>query len=141
MAPWQLAPGYKDTIFSVVQRARRFEPGALITLQHFRLQAPLESPISTAVRDIELERAQGREVTGKQFSVSIRKGPLGETIFIQYLRPGLSGRDDHVTQYSIPVGTTMYHLICIAPAASIEKYRPIFAHVAASFTPIQPAGS
>ena len=32
----------------------------------------------------------------------------------------------------------MYRLICIAAAADLEKYRPIFAHTAASFTPVKP---
>jgi hypothetical protein len=40
----------------------------------------------------------------------------------------------------MPVGTTLYRLICIAPAAALDKYRPVFAHVAASFAPVGPAG-
>jgi hypothetical protein len=44
-------------------------------------------------------------------------------------------------QYSFPVATTMYRLIYIAPAAEVEKYRPLFAHVAASFTPLRPGGT
>jgi hypothetical protein len=35
----------------------------------------------------------------------------------------------------------MYRLICIAPSADIDKYRPIFAHAAASFTPRLPKGA
>jgi hypothetical protein len=31
----------------------------------------------------------------------------------------------------------MYHLICIAPTDQIEKYRPLFAHAAASFEPVK----
>jgi hypothetical protein len=68
------------------------------------------------------------------------KGPPGQFIVTRYTRPGLSGTDDHVVQYSFPIATTMYRLICIAPAAEVEKYRPLFAHVAASFTPLRPAG-
>jgi len=82
-----------------------------------------------------------RELTGKQFSSEVKSGPLGPIIFIQYDRPGISGSDDHVAQYSIPIGTDMYRLVCIAPTAMIEKYRPLFSTVAASFKLIKAAPS
>jgi hypothetical protein len=74
-------------------------------------------------------------LSGKQFGVAVKNGQIGPVILVQYDRPGVSGADDHVAQYSIPIGLVMYRLICIAPAASIEKYKPLFAHVAASFQP------
>lgn len=138
---WQLAPGYKETIFSVVEKTRRWEAGAVISLQQIRLQAPLEFPLSDPARDATLGELKAREPSGRQFSATVKTGPIGQIILLQYVRPGVSGRDDHVTQYSIPVGTTMYQLMCIAPANGVEKYRPLFAHVAASFTPIKPTGS
>jgi len=52
-----------------------------------------------------------------------------------------AGSDDHVAQYSIPIGTVMYRLVCIAPTAMIEKYRPLFSTVAASFKLIKAAPS
>jgi hypothetical protein len=78
---------------------------------------------------------QSRELSGKQFTSAVKIAPIGPIILVQYERPGISGSDDHVAQYSIPIGTTMYRLICIAPTGLIDKYRPIFAHVAASFAP------
>jgi len=41
----------------------------------------------------------------------------------------------------MPVDTMMYRLICVAPTAALDKYRPVFAHVAASFKPVKPGGS
>ena len=41
---WQLAPGHTGTIFATVEKTGRFEPGALITVEYLRLQAPLEPP-------------------------------------------------------------------------------------------------
>jgi hypothetical protein len=138
---WQLAPGHTGTVFSIVEKTKRSEIGALITLEYMRLQAPLEPALIPKASERELGEVQTREASGKQFSGAVKTGERGPIILIQYDRPGVSGSDDHVVQYSMPTGTTMYRLICIAPTAAVEKYRPIFAHVAASFTPLKPTGS
>lgn len=134
---WQFAPGHTGTIFSVVEPTKRWETGGLITLEYMQLQLALEPALIPGVGERELNELKSRELRGKQFNGSVKNGPLGPIIFIQYDRPGMSGTDDHVVQYSIPIGTTMYRLICIAPTAQIEKYRPTFAHVAASFSPMK----
>ena len=134
---WQLAPGHTGTLFSVVEKTRRWETAGFITLEYMRLQAPLDPTLIAGALEREAKEVQIRELAGKQFAGGVKVGPIGPIIFVQYSRVGVSGTDDRVTQYSIPVGTTMYRLICIAPAASVEKYRPLFAHVAASFTPIK----
>jgi hypothetical protein len=138
---WQLAPGHTGTVFSIVEKTKGSEIGALITLEYIRLQAPLEPTLIPKASERELGEVQAREASGKQFSSGVKTGERGPIILVQYDRPGNAGSDDHVVQYSMPYGTTMYRLICIAPAANVEKYRPIFAHVAASFTPLKPAGS
>jgi hypothetical protein len=132
---WHLAPGHTGTIFSVVEEAKKWETGGLITLEYMRLQAPLEPSLIAAFGERELKEVQTRELSGKQFNVAVKNGQLGPIILVQYDRPGISGTDDHVAQYSIPIGLVMYRLVCIAPTASVEKYRPTFAHVAASFQP------
>jgi hypothetical protein len=138
---WQLAPGHTNTLFSTVEKTKKWAAGGLITLEYMRLQAPLEPTLIPGVSERELKEVQARELSGKQFSGTVKAGTLGPIIFIQYDRPGLNGADDHVVQYSMPIGTTMYRLICIAPTAGVEQYRPMFAHVAASFTPLKPSGS
>lgn len=137
---WHLAPGHTGTIFSIVENTKKWQTGGLITLEYMRLQAPLEASLIAAFGERELKEVQNRELSGKQFGVAVKNGQLGPIILVQYDRPGISGTDDHVAQYSIPIGLVMYRLICVAPTASVEKYRPIFAHVAASFQPAK-AGS
>jgi hypothetical protein len=132
---WHLAPGHTGTIFSIVEDTKKWETGGLITLEYMRLQAPLESSLIAAFGERELKEVQTRELRGKQFGVAVKNGQLGPIILVQYDRPGISGTDDHVAQYSIPIGLVMYRLICVAPTASVEKYRAMFAHVAASFQP------
>jgi hypothetical protein len=134
---WQLAPGHTGTIFSLVEKTRGPEVGALITLEYRSLQLPLEPIQIPAASERQLSEVQTRELRGKQFARAVKTGRLGPIIFIEYNRPGMSGSDDHVVQYWMPIGTTMYTLICVAPAAELEKYKPIFAHVAASFTPLK----
>ena len=137
---WHMAPGHTGTIFSIVEDTKKWETGGLITLEYMRLQAPLEPALIAAFGERELKEVQNRELSGKQFNVAVKNGQLGPIILLQYDRPGISGTDDHVAQYSIPIGLVMYRLVCIAPTASVEKYRPMFAHVAASFQPAK-AGS
>jgi hypothetical protein len=135
---WHMAPGHTGTIFSIVEDTKKWETGGFVTLEYMRLQAPLDPSVIAAFAERELKEVQNRELSGKQFGVAVKNGQLGPIILVQYDRPGISGTDDHVAQYSIPIGVVMYRLICIAPAASIEKYRPVFAHVAASFQPAKP---
>ena len=135
---WQLGPGHAGTVFSIVEKKAG---GALITLEYMRLQAELDPDVIPGAGERELKFVQALELSGKQFTSQVKKGALGPFIVIQYNRPGLSGGEDHVVQYSMPVGTTIYRLICVAPAAALDKYRPVFAHVAASFAPARPGGS
>ena len=147
---WQLVPGHTGTLFSVVEKTRQSEGGALITLEYQRLNAPLDPELMAGASERELKAVQARELSGKGFTSQVRTGPIGPFIVIHYDRPGLSGKDDHVVQYSVPSGTTLYRLICIAPAVAptspeharhADKYRPVFAHVAASFAPASSGGS
>ena len=132
---WHLAPGHTGTIFSVAEHTKKWETLGFITLEYQRLVTPLDPTLVSIVAERELKEVQSRELSGKQFTSAVKTGPIGPIILVQYDRPGISGSDDHIAQYSIPIATTMYRLICIAPTASIEKYRPVFAHVAASFAP------
>ena len=135
---WHLAPGHTNTIFSVVEHTKKFETLGSITLEYSSLPDKVDPSVMAGVAERERKEVESHELSGKQFSSAVKSGRVGPLVLVQYDRPGISGTDDHVAQYSIPVGQTMYRLICIAPTASIEKYRPIFAHVAASFQPAKP---
>ncbi|HEY3884306.1 MAG TPA: hypothetical protein VGL62_03810 [Vicinamibacterales bacterium] len=137
---WQLAPGHTGTVFLVAEKTKRFEAGAVITLEYMRLQAPFDPSLLNALAPIELDDVRRRELAGQTFTLDHKMVGGRALIVIQYDRPGLAGAPDHVVQYSFPIGQTMYRLICIAPTAEIQKYRPIFAHAAASFTPLKGAG-
>ena len=138
---WQLGPGHSGTVFSIVEKNRQSEGGALITLEFMRLSIPLDRDALAGAGKMELEEVQAGELSATQFTSEEKKGEVGPFFLIQYTRPGLSGGTDHVVQYSMPVDTMMYRLVCVAPAAVLDNYRPIFAHVAASFKPVKPAGS
>jgi hypothetical protein len=132
---WHLAPGYTGTIFSIVEDTKKWQTGGVITLEYQRLLAPLEPAMMATAGERFLKDVQDRELSGKQFMVAVKTGVLGPLALIQYDRPGISGSDDHVAQYLIPIGLVLYRLVCVAPTASIDKYKPMFAHVAASFQP------
>jgi hypothetical protein len=134
---WQLAPGHTTTIFSDIEKTKRFEVGAAIILQYQSLQAAFDPSLIDAMGPLELEDVKKRELSGSDFSQKSLKVGNRVLIIIHYDRPGLSGGKDHVVQYEFPVGTTLYKLVCIAAKADLEKYRPIFAHAAASFTPLK----
>ena len=134
---WQLVSGHTNTVFLVAEKTKRFLPAAAIVLEYSQLQAAVDQSLLPTVGQIELADIQKRELSGSRFSQQIKTADGRQVIVIQYDRPGLSGATDHVVHYSFPVGTTMYHLICIAPTYQIEKYRPLFAHAAASFMPLQ----
>lgn len=136
---WQLVPGHTGTIFLVAEKTKRFQAGAAITLEYMRLQAPFDPALLKALGPIELDDVRRRELAGQTFTMESKMVDGRALIVIQYDRPGLSNAPDHVVQYSFPIGQTMYRLICIAPTSDVEKYRPIFAHAAASFTPLKAA--
>ena len=134
---WQLVSGHTNTIFLVAEKTKRFLPAPAIALEYSQLQAALDPSVLAAVGQVELADIQKRELSGSRFTEQIKSAAGRQVIVIQYDRPGLSGANDHVVRYSFPVGTTMYHLVCIAPTDQIEKYRPLFAQAAASFTPVK----
>jgi len=146
---WHMAPGHQGTIFSIVEDTKRWETGGVITLEHMQLQERFETPLIAGLSDqeltatagaVELKTVRDRELSGKEFAVSLLARNPRIVFLVHYVRPGISGTDDHVVQYSIPIGLVMYRLICIAPVATFAKYQPLFAHVAASFQPVK-AGS
>jgi hypothetical protein len=134
---WQLVSGHTNTVFLVAEKTKRFVAAPAIALEYSQLQAAVDPAVLPAVGQLELADMQKRELGGSRFTQQIKSADGRQVIVIQYDRPGLAGGSDHIVQYSFPIGTTMYQLICIAPTDQIERYRPMFAHVAASFTPVR----
>ena len=134
---WQLVPGHSGTVFTIVEKTKRPKVGGAIALDHMALQAPVDPAILPTLAAELLKDVQARDSSGTGFSQQVINVEGRSLILIQYDRPGLFSGQDHVVQYSVPQGTTMYHLICIAPRDEIEKYRGIFAYTAASFKPVK----
>lgn len=134
---WQMVPGHTGTVFLVAEK-KKGGPGAAIVLEYMSLQATISPSVLPALGAQLLKDVQARELGGSNFTQQVITKTDRSLILIQYDRPNLTGGKDHVVQYSIPVGTTMYHLICIAPKVDIEKYRSTFAYTAASFTANKP---
>jgi hypothetical protein len=134
---WQVAPGHAGTLFVVAEKTKRDQAGAAIVLEHMRLQAAVDPSILPSLGAELLKDVQARESRGSGFAQQVISSGGNSLILIQYDRPALGSGQDHVVQYSVVQGTTLYHMICIAPRDAIEKYRPIFAYVAASFIPVK----
>lgn len=133
---WQLVPGHTGTLFTTTEKTKRSQVGAAMIVQHMRLQAAIDPSILPSLGEELLKDVQLREPSGSGFTQQVLTAGARSLILIHYDRPGLFGAPDHVVQYSMPQGTIMYNLICIAPKAAIEKYRAMFAYAAASFSPV-----
>lgn len=134
---WQLVAGHSGTLFSAAEKTKRSQPAAAIVLEHRKLQAAIPADVLTTFGAELLKEVQTAESSGTGFSQQAVKVGDQAFVLIQYDRPGVAGWQDHIVDYAFPVGTTLYHLICIAPKDVIDKYRPIFAYTAASFVPVK----
>jgi hypothetical protein len=133
---WQLVPSHAGTLFVVAEKTKR-DTGAAIILEHMRLQAAVDPSILPSLGAELLKDVQARESGASGFAEQIIGSGDRSLVLIQYDRPAIIRGQEHVVQYSIPQGTMLYHMICIAPRDAIDKYRPIFAYVAASFVPVK----
>jgi len=138
---WQVVPGHASTLFAAVEKSKKNQPAAAIVVEYTRLPAAFDPKIASFVATAELSDVKDSEPDGTAFAQQLKNAPdIGPYVFIEYNRPGLAG-DDHIVQYSMFNGRVRYRLVCIAPAASVEKYRPTFAHIAASVKLAPPPGS
>src|SRR5262245_21655239 len=132
---WQIVPGYGGIAFMAAEKPRNNQSSAAIVLERMQLRAPI-GPADVNATLAEIEASLVRALPGVQgVEQQIKQGEGRAYIFIQYTKPGLTGVD-RVVQYSIPVGATMYRLICISPDGQLPNYQQKFAHVAASFKPL-----
>jgi hypothetical protein len=130
---WQIVPGYGEILVAVAEKTRNNQPAAAIVLEQSQLQAAINpNDITDELAQAEVGVMRARLPGVKTFEHQLKQADGFRFIFIQYSKPGMSGTD-RVVQYSIPAGTVMYRLICIAPEAQLTKYQSLFAHVAASF--------
>jgi hypothetical protein len=131
---WQLVPGHGGILLTAAEKTRKDQPAAVIMLEQMRLQdSVLPKDLSANTLSFEADVTKERDPSGQNFQQEIKQATDGRRyMFLQYTRPGLYG-PDRVTQYSIPAGLILFRVICIAPQAQIDKYKPMCAHVAESF--------
>jgi hypothetical protein len=130
---WPIVAGHGGILFTAAERPRDNRSAAAIVLEQIQLQGTVDAKdVTPALADTEMSLIRDRQPGGQSFERLVKEAEGRRFIFIQYLKPGWTGQD-RVVQYSMFAGAVMYRLICIAPAAQIAKYQPLFAHVAASF--------
>ncbi len=135
---WQIVPGHGHLLFTLVEKTRNSLPIAAIAVEQMPLGASLDpKDLSGTNAQFEVDFMRERQPGGENFEQQIKDADGRRFIFIQYTKPGLGGQD-RVVQYSVPAGSVMYRLLCIAPVAQLAKYQTVFAHVAASFKPTPP---
>jgi hypothetical protein len=127
---WQLIPGFNTFLLIAAEKTRNNQPVASIVLERWQLADSLE--VNQAMADYLLaEYLKKREPTVQKFDQEVKDVGGRKFVLTRYSRAGLSGQDG-VVDYSIPIGSVLYRVTGIAPAAEIAKYQPIFAHVAFS---------
>jgi hypothetical protein len=132
---WQFLPGYSGVLFTAFERPKGDRSFAAIVLEQMPLNAAVTpKDITAGFAKVEADATRDRQIGAEGFEHELKGTPDRRHIFIQYSKPGWKGAD-RIVQYSIPVGAVMYRLICVAPAAQLDRYQPIFAHAAASFNP------
>jgi hypothetical protein len=136
---WQMTPGFSGFLVSSAEKIKgNGTTGGAVLVEQMALVEPLSNnDINADLAQLELDSIiRPREPGGSDFKPQVKEAGGRRFVFIQYTRPGLSG-SDVVTVYGFPAGRIMYRVICIAPAARIAVYQPLFAHVAASFQPVE----
>ena len=132
---WLVLPGGGASLVTLAQKKGE----AAVVLERSRLNQALE-PSEITDLFAQLEADHVKETQPRSADVRSRVIDAGprRLAAVQYNRQGQGGPET-VRQYSIPVGRTLYRLICISTAARLAKYEALFAHIAASFAAAAPA--
>ena len=126
---WRIIPGGGAVLVTIAEK----NSDAVVIVERARLNLELAREEITDVfaqneADVARERRPG--ATGVNARV-IDNGTL-RFILLQYTQPGTKGAE-RVREYSFPIGTDLYRLICTAPADQFDKFEPIFGHIATTF--------
>ena len=107
---------------------------ALVQLEHETLRQPLgPEEITELFAEIEVDTIRQRHADATGFVSRLAMAGSRRVAMLEYERPGTLAIE-RVRQYSIPVGATLFRLICAAPAAQFARVEQVFAHMAASLT-------
>lgn len=127
---WELVPGGIATIASLVQKKGE----AAVVIEASRLNQPLSpDDITDLFGQLEGETVRDRQPSAVNIQPRVYGAGGRRFVLLTYERNGVAG-PERVRQYSIPVGSELYRLICSAAPPQFARYETVFAHIAASFT-------
>lgn len=130
---WQMVPGRGGILFVAAETTRNKRPGGAIVLEQRKLAFPLSNDdIDDELAELEANETLTADPASSAVSHEVKDIDGRKFILVIHTRPGFAGTDT-VVQYSFVFGDLKFRVIGIAPTAQIDRYRPIFAHVAASF--------
>jgi hypothetical protein len=127
---WMVLPTSGRLVLAAVSR----KGDAVVLIERTTLLQALEpAEITELFAQIENEEIRKQQPKAADFQWKVLDSGARRLVAIQYNRPGVLGNES-VRQYSVPVGTDLYRVVCISSAARFAAYDPVFSHVAASLT-------
>jgi len=126
---WDIVSGGASSLVIVTQKKHE----ATIVIEYQPMQLELAaSEIDDNFAKLEVEPITARQSGVSGLSSKILDVGGHRAIVIEYSRMGAMGQE-HVRQYSMPIGKHLYRIVGSAPTANFEKYAPTFEVAAASF--------
>lgn len=130
---WMLLPAGRSALLVLASR----KGDADVTIERTALQFALApDDITEVLATVQADAARAREPKAANFEMQVLEAGDRRLVAIQYTRPGVLGQE-RVRQYSIPVGLWLYHITAAASASAFPSHERTFAHLAASFLPLE----
>jgi hypothetical protein len=105
---------------------------ALVQLERVRLNQPLTpDEVTDLFTELEARTIRDRHPDAKGFVSRVATVGKQRVVILQFDRVGTVG-DERVRQYSVPVGDSLYRLVCAASTGQFARVEVVFAHMAAS---------
>jgi len=127
---WEVIAGSGEPMFIAKQPKRE----AAVVVERIKLkQALAGDEITDVFEQVELNILKENQPQSAEVKATIVPTASGRRfLVINYMRPG-GAPDQHVRQYSYPVGKDLYRVTCMAPdAGSFRKYESVFETMAQS---------
>jgi len=135
---WEVIAGSGEPMFIARQPKRE----AAVAVERIRLkQALAGDEITDVFEQVEMNILRENQPQSAEVKATIISTASGRRLLvINYTRPG-GAPNQHVRQYSYPVGKDLYRVTCMAPdASSFRKYESVFETMAQSLKPAAELG-
>lgn len=128
---WMTLPGGGSLVLAFASK----KGDAVVLVEQVPLRQALEADdITDLFGQLEADAIKERHPRAAEFQSKVIESGERRLVAVQFTRPGVLG-NERVRQYSIPVGKQLYRLTCASAAAQFAAYDPLFAHMAATFSP------